>query len=250
MAAGVQSRRMSQSMLELRDIHAGYGSGKVLQAVDLVVPRSSVVALLGPNGAGKTTLLRVASGLLRPRSGELILEGCRVTGSPPNRLTSLGVCHVPEGRGIFRSLTVKDNLRLQSPPGREADSVELAAQVFPKLGQRLNQIAGTLSGGEQQMLALARAYVQHPKVVLLDEVSMGLAPNIVDEIFEFLGRLAREGASLLLVEQYATRALDIADYVYLLNRGFIVFSGEPKELRDVDIFDQYVGGMPQPEVAR
>ena len=235
-------------MFELRDIHAGYGSGKVLQGVNLVVPPSSVVALLGPNGAGKTTLLRVASGLLKPRSGQMLLDSRSVTGAAPHKLTSLGVCHVPEGRGIFRSLTVKDNLRLQSPAGREAESVELAAEVFPKLGQRLDQIAGTMSGGEQQMLALARAYVQRPRVVLLDEVSMGLAPNIVDEIFEFLHRLAREGASLLLVEQYVPRAMAISDYVYLLNRGVVVFSGEPKELMDVDIFDQYVGGGLQPGV--
>ena len=151
------------------------------------------------------------------------------------------MCHVPEGRGIFGSLTVRDNLIVQSPRGEEAESLERAVQAFPRLGERMNQIARTMSGGEQQMLALARAYVQHPTVVLLDEVSMGLAPKLVDEIFEFLALLAREKVSMLLVEQYVTRALEIADYVYLLNRGRMAFAGEPSELSGDAVFAQYVG---------
>jgi branched-chain amino acid transport system ATP-binding protein len=151
------------------------------------------------------------------------------------------VCHVPEGRGVFPSLTVRDNLVLQSFAGAEKESLERAVSAFPKLGQRLDQLAGTMSGGEQQMLALARTYVQNPKLVLLDEVSMGLAPNIVDEIFEFLAVLAKEGASLLLVEQYVTRALAIADYVYLLKRGRVAFAGEPSELDAEAIAAEYVG---------
>jgi branched-chain amino acid transport system ATP-binding protein len=151
------------------------------------------------------------------------------------------LCHVPEGRGIFPNLTVRDNLIVQSPRGQETESQDRAVQAFPRLGERMDQIARTMSGGEQQMLALARAYVQHPKVVLLDEVSMGLAPKLVDEIFDFIGLLATEGVSLLLVEQYVTRALAVADYVYLLNRGEVAFAGEPSELESEDVFAQYVG---------
>jgi branched-chain amino acid transport system ATP-binding protein len=228
-------------VFQVVDVRAGYGDTTVLRDVSLVVPPSSVVALLGPNGAGKTTLLRVVSGLLRAQAGRLILDGTDVTRYSPHRLAALGVCHVPEGRGIFRSLTVRDNLRLQAPVGEQDEAIERASSVFAKLGQRLDQVAGTLSGGEQQMLSLARAYVQRPRVVLLDEVSMGLAPNIVDEIFVFLKRLAAEGASLLLVEQYVTRALEIADYVYILNRGSLAFAGEPSELSSEEIFQQYVG---------
>ena len=228
-------------MLELQGIHAGYGNSPVLRGVDLVVPEGSVVALLGANGAGKTTLLRVASGLLAPSSGRLVLDGQDLTRKRPHVLTRAGVCHVPEGRGIFRNLTVQDNLALQAPDGDTADAVERAVSAFPRLGERLGQLAGTMSGGEQQMLALARAYVQRPRVVLLDEVSMGLAPKVIDEIFEFLLALAAEGVSLLLVEQYVTRALAAADWVYLLNRGEVAFAGEPAELEGRDIFAEYVG---------
>jgi branched-chain amino acid transport system ATP-binding protein len=227
-------------MFSLNGIQAGYGATTILRGINLVVPDRSVVALLGPNGAGKTTLLRVASGLLAPTRGQLVLDGSVVTGSTPHALCKRGVCHVPEGRGIFRSLTVRDNLILQSFAGQESESIEKAVSAFPRLGQRISQVAGTMSGGEQQMLALARAYIQNPKVVLLDEVSMGLAPKIVDEIFEFLARLAAEGASLLLVEQYVTRALAIADYVYLLNRGRVSFAGESGEVDAEAIADEYV----------
>jgi len=225
----------------LEDVHAGYGGTAVLRGIDLIVPDSSVVALLGANGAGKTTLLRVASGLLHARSGRLLLDGEDVSRLSPHELVARGICHVPEGRGVFPSLTVRDNLMLQSPAGREQQSIDLAVSAFPRLGERLSQLAGTMSGGEQQMLALARTYVQSPRLVLLDEVSMGLAPTIVDEIFEFLGLLRDQGASLLLVEQYVTRALAVADYVYLLNRGEVAFAGEPAELEGEDVFAQYVG---------
>jgi branched-chain amino acid transport system ATP-binding protein len=228
-------------MLALQNVEAGYAGTTVLRGVDLVVPPSSVVALLGANGAGKTTLLRVASGLLHPTSGQVLLDGEDASRCTPHELMQRGLCHVPEGRGVFASLTVRENLILQSVPGRENASIERAVSAFPRLGQRLTQIAGTMSGGEQQMLALARAYVQSPRFVLLDEVSMGLAPKIVDDIFEFLAILAKEGASLLLVEQYVARALEIADYVYLLKRGEIAFAGEPGELEDTDVFMTYVG---------
>jgi branched-chain amino acid transport system ATP-binding protein len=228
-------------VLFLDGITAGYGATTVLRDVDLVVPSGSVVALLGPNGAGKTTLLRVASGLLQPTAGRLRLDGQDVTGSKPNRLQSLGMCHVPEGRGVFPTMTVRENLELQVLDGDRREAVERAVTAFPRLGERLSQVSGTMSGGEQQMLALARTYVQRPSVVLLDEVSMGLAPKIVDEIFEFLGTLSAQGTSLLLVEQYVTRALAVADYVYLLSKGRVVFTGEPAELSGEELFEQYVG---------
>lgn len=228
-------------MLELKNVVAGYAGTTVLRGVDLVVPDGAVVALLGANGAGKTTLLRVASGLLHPTSGRLLLGGTDVTRCRPYELVRRGICHVPEGRGIFPSMTVRENLILQSVRGEEEAALERAISAFPRLGERLTQPAGTMSGGEQQMVALARTYVQHPTVVLLDEVSMGLAPKVVDEIFDFLGLLRAQGVSLLLVEQYVTRALAIADYVYLLNRGEVSFAGEPGELEGEDVFTQYVG---------
>jgi branched-chain amino acid transport system ATP-binding protein len=228
--------------LELRGITAGYGDHTVLRDVNLVVPDHSVVALLGPNGAGKTTLLRVASGLLRARSGMMLLDGADVTDWPSYKLAQNGICHVPEGRGIFRALPVRDNLRLQSPPSIDLKAIPTATMAFPRLGERLRQQAGTLSGGEQQMLALAHAYVGESNIVLLDEVSMGLAPKIVDEIFDHLHNLAAHGASLLLVEQYVGRALEFADYVYLLKKGRIEFAGEPRQLDSKDIMAHYMGG--------
>ena len=228
-------------MLELRGISAGYSGTPVLRGVDLRVPEGSVVALLGANGAGKTTLLRVASGLLTPTAGAVVFDGVDVTRCAPFELARRGICHVPEGRGIFPTLTVRENLLLQSRPGTEKESLERAVTAFPRLGERLGQAAGTMSGGEQQMVALARTYVQNPRVALLDEVSMGLAPKIVDEIFEFLSLLREAGSSLLLVEQYVTRALAVADYVYLLNKGQVAFVGEPSELNSDDVFAEYVG---------
>lgn len=228
-------------MFLLDDVRAGYGDTQVLRGVTLAVPDGSVVALLGPNGAGKTTLLRLASGLLRPTEGRVLLDGEDVSLEAPHALMRRGVCHVPEGRGVFPSLTVRDNLLLQSAPGGEREAVERAVSAFPRLGERINQVAGTMSGGEQQMLALARTYVQSPRLVLLDEVSLGLAPKVVDEIFEFLGVLRAEGAALLLVEQYVNRALALADYVYLLNRGEVAFAGEPAEIDEKSLHEQYVG---------
>jgi branched-chain amino acid transport system ATP-binding protein len=182
-------------MLRLESVSAGYGATEVLRGVSLSVPTSSVVALLGANGAGKTTLLRVATGLLPLRSGRVVVDRKDMTGRSPHELVAAGVCHIPEGRGIFRSLTVKENLLLQALGGDDEEALERATAAFPLLAARMRQIAGTLSGGEQQMLALARAYVQRPRVVLLDEVSMGLAPRVVDEIFEFIARLGREGSA-------------------------------------------------------
>jgi branched-chain amino acid transport system ATP-binding protein len=228
-------------MLHLDRITAGYEDTTVLRNVSLTVPDGSVVALLGPNGAGKTTLLRIASGLIAPRGGDVRLDGASLRGKPADAFARAGICHVPEGRGIFRSLTVKDNLLLQAPDGTGDESIAKAVEVFPRLGERLAQRAGTMSGGEQQMLAMARAYLSSPKLVLLDEVSLGLAPLIVDEIFAFLGKLAKEGASLLLVEQYISRALAIADFVFVLNQGEIVFAGETDELDQAELYRTYLG---------
>jgi branched-chain amino acid transport system ATP-binding protein len=228
-------------MLVLENVTAGYGGTTVLRDVSLTVPDSSVVALLGANGVGKTTLLRVASGLLAPWKGRLLFDGEDITGRPPHELAGRGICHVPEGRGVFPPLTVGQNLELFSPAGREKEGRDRAVEAFPVLGERLNQVAGTMSGGQQQMLALARSYVTNPSVVLLDEVSMGLAPIIVDEIFEFLERMAKQGTALLLVEQYATKALAIADYAYILGRGTVTFAGDAAELEGEDVFQRYLG---------
>jgi branched-chain amino acid transport system ATP-binding protein len=235
-------------MLELDRICAGYGPHQVLRDVSVTIPDGKVVALLGAEGAGKTTLLRVASGLLRPSEGRMALDGTDVTHASAVDLCRRGVCHVPEGRGVFRSLTVRENLVLQARQEDRA-ALDLVMETFPVLGNRMRQLAGTMSGGEQQMLALSRAYLSNPRIVLLDEVSMGLAPSIVDEIFVFLEQLARSGAALLLVEQYVARALRLADLVYILNRGRVVFAGEPVELEDDDLFARYLGDLAEASVA-
>ena len=228
-------------LLALQGVWAGYGETTVLRGVDLMVPAGAVVALLGPNGAGKTTLLRVASGSLRPSRGQVRAGDRDATGRPPEWFVQQGHCHVPEGRGIFPSLSVRENLFLQAEKGREAEALSMATEAFPKLGQRLTQPAGTMSGGEQQMLAVARAYIRRPRLVLLDEVSFGLAPVIVDEIFAFLTRLTAQGSSLLLVEQYIDRALAMADHVHLLQKGEMVWSGAASDLRHSDVLGHYLG---------
>ena len=228
-------------MFRLSGVEAGYGGTTVLRGVDLAVPPGSVVALIGSNGAGKTTLLRTASGLLRPSAGTVSFGGLDLTGRPPHEYARAGISHIPEGRGIFKGLTVRENLILQAGPRSAPDALDQAVAVFPVLGTRLGQQAGTLSGGEQQMLALARAYTSRPQVVLLDEVSMGLAPRVVDEIFEFLRLLASQGTALLIVEQYVVRVLEIADYLFVLNRGAVSFAGQPAELDVQDILEEYLG---------
>ena len=229
-------------MFALESVVAGYGETVVLRDVSIQVRESSVVALLGANGAGKTTVMRVASGMLSPRAGRVVIGGDDVSGHQPFQRTAAGVCHIPEGRAVFPGLSVRENLLLYvTGKGNRDVTLDKAAEVFPVLGQRVNQAAGTLSGGEQQMLALARAYVTDPKVILLDEVSMGLAPKIVDDIFAFIARLAASGTSLLLVEQYVTRALDLADEVYIMNRGRVAFSGKTSELDQEELFVRYLG---------
>ena len=223
--------------LQVRDASVGYGGTEVLRNVTLTVPRGRVVALLGANGAGKTTLLRMCSGLLPASRGEVLVDGVDVTHASPATLNKRGLCHIPEGRAIFPALTVLENLRLMGGD----DAVERAADAFPQLGQRLKQAAGTMSGGEQQMLALTRAYLTNPDFVLLDEVSMGLAPIIVDTIFDFLRRLADRGTALLIVEQYVAKALGLADIAYILHKGALVFCGEPAELDTDALAHSYLG---------
>jgi branched-chain amino acid transport system ATP-binding protein len=242
--------------LELRSVSAGYGASAVLHDISITVPRSSVVALLGPNGAGKTTTLRVAAGLLRPARGTVVIAGKEAGRSAPFRRARQGVCLIPEGRGIFRSLTVRENLELLIPPWRKDSylrnrhrigrakvraSIDPAIAAFPMLGQRLSQVAGSMSGGQQQQLALARAFISAPDVVLLDEVSMGLAPVIVDQIFESLKLLASTGVALVLVEQYVSRALAMADTAYLMARGTIAWSGPAAALDTDAITRAYLG---------
>lgn len=228
-------------MLELENITAGYGDTVVLRNVSLSVPDSKVVALLGPNGAGKTTLLRVAAGLIKPMSGRVVLNGEDVTGRRPYYMCRKGMCNLPEGRGIFPSLTVRDNLVLQAPKGKEAATMERAVEYFPALSTRMKQTAGSLSGGEQQMLALVRTFASEPRIVVVDEASLGLAPIIVDRIFETLAQIVSTGVSVLLVEQYITRALALADSACLLNRGEVVFSGPADELEGDEVFERYFG---------
>lgn len=228
-------------MLELRDVSGGYGRHTVIRDVSIRVPDNSVVALLGANGAGKTTLLRMASGMLPARSGQVLLDGTDVTRWPAYRLARSGVCHVPEGRGIFRALSVRDNLRLLAPRSTDLKAIPTATKAFPRLGERLGQQAGTLSGGEQRMLALAHPYLADSRMILLDEMSIGLAPKVVDMIFEHLQNLAAQGASLLLVEQYVGRALKLADYVYILRKGRIIFAGEPSQLTSERVLVSYLG---------
>jgi branched-chain amino acid transport system ATP-binding protein len=232
----------STTLLELRGVTAGYGRTIVLREVDMTVAAGSVVALLGPNGAGKTTLLRVASGLMSPAGGEVRLLGEDVSRQRAYQRARGGLCLVPEGRGIFPNLSVRENLILQIPPWQRDAGYDRALEAFPILKERLGQTAGSLSGGQQQMLALSRCFLADPKVVLLDEVSMGLAPRVIDQIFDALATLVSSGVSMLLVEQYVSRALQLADHVYLLGRGQVNFAGTPSQLDEAKLMRLYIGG--------
>ena len=232
---------VASAALQLRNVTSGYGHTTILRDVNLTVPAGSVTALLGPNGAGKSTLLKTVSGLLRASQGSVHLDGRDITKLQTHQRSVLGLCHIPEGRGIFRSLTVRENLNMQAVPGMETEAQAKSIEAFPILGERLDQRAGTLSGGQQQMLAIARAYTSNPSLILVDEASLGLAPVVVDSIFAFLGRITAEGAALLIVDQFVARALALATSVYVLNRGEIVFSGTPRELEGDDVFQRYLG---------
>ena len=228
-------------MLKLHSITAGYGESTVLRDVDFTVDDGQVVALIGPNGAGKSTLLRTATGLVKPRSGRIELADEDLTGRAPHNFVRRGVCHLPEGRGIFPSLTVLENFTIHARTRNLDEIVAEATELFPLLGGRLRQTAGSLSGGEQQMLALSRAYTTRPKVLLVDEVSLGLAPLVVDKIYEVLRRFAAQGIALVVVEQYVQRALDIAQTVYILSRGKVIHVGKAAEIGAAEIYEKYLG---------
>lgn len=228
------------SALHLDNLTIGYGGSAVVHDVTVEVPQGGAVALLGPNGAGKSTLLRAAAGLVPPMSGRVVL-GCEdVTRERVDERSRRGLCHIPDGRGVFQSLTVRENLVLHSERGRHEEGLGLATAAFPILGSRLKQLAGTLSGGEQQMLALSRAYLSDPRVVLVDEVSLGLAPVIVDQLFHFLASLLARGTALLIVEQYVSRALDIAAEVYVLSRGRVVMRAASGDVSESELFERYL----------
>ena len=220
--------------LELRDVRAGYGSITVLRGVDLCVPFGSLVALLGPNGGGKSTALRVIAGGLPPSGGEVFVAGRRTNGADPDELARHGVCLIPEGKGIFPNLSVRENLWIATHSGTSLKSIEeIAYARFPILGQRRRQLAGHLSGGEQQMLAMARALATDPALLLLDELSMGLAPIVVEQLYEIVAQVAAEGVSILVVEQFARAVLGIADWVGIMVRGRISNFGTPAAIEAV-----------------
>jgi ABC-type branched-subunit amino acid transport system ATPase component len=232
----------SPPALALRDVRAAYGTIEVIHGLDLVVPTGQVFALLGPNGAGKSTTLKVASGQLKPSSGSVEILGQDVTGTPPDSLARNGVCLVPEGRGIFPNLTVTENLRMATYTGVPFKSVlERSFERFPRLKERRKQVAGTLSGGEQQMLAMARALTTDPKVLLLDELSMGLAPLIVEELYEVVKRIAADDVSILIVEQFAHEVLGVADVAAIMLHGKVEFTGAPSEVGPA-LDRAYLGG--------
>jgi branched-chain amino acid transport system ATP-binding protein len=249
--AATPETEVAAAALEVTDLKSGYDTTLVLRGVSLTVARSSVVALLGPNGAGKSTLLKSLCGLLPVRSGQVRMDGEDVTRMSAHGRADRGLCYIPEGRGIFKSLTVKENLVMQARPGRKAaeEAVALAIEAFPVLGKRLSQTAQTLSGGEQQMLAVTQAYVRQPKLILVDEASFGLAPKVVEAIFDFLRRATDTGSALLLVDQFVERALDMADFAYVLSGGEIVYSGPAASLSQDEIMSRYLGvtAVPGPD---
>ncbi len=227
-------------MLKIEKLVAGYGKVRVLQEVSIVVPKGQLVTLIGSNGAGKTTTLRAISGMLKPDSGRVTLAGADITGLPSYEIAKRGLAHSPEGRRVFSTLSVADNLELGAftraigarPRGEIKRDRERMYEMFPRLAERRAQFAGTLSGGEQQMLAMARALMLNPEVLLLDEPSMGLAPLLVEEVFATIARLKERRVTMLLVEQFAAAALEVADYGYVLENGRVAASGEAAKLRD------------------
>jgi len=230
------------TLLELRGVRAGYDGITALHGVDLAVAAGQVVALLGPNGAGKTTTLRVAAGVHPVESGRLLLGGRDLTGADPRDLARAGVCLIPEGRGIFPNLSVRDNLQMMTFTGRPRAQVEeLAFQRFPVLARYASRPAGTLSGGEQQMLALARGLATDPAVLLLDELSMGLAPLVVGRLYEQVAEIARQGVAVLVVEQFAAAVLGIADHAAVLVRGRVERQGRPDDALRAELSALYLG---------
>ena len=233
---------MTNPILELRNVRASYGSIEVLHGVNLSVGRGEVVALLGPNGAGKSTMIKVVSGLLRPTSGQLVVGGRDVTGAAASALARAGLCTIPEGRGIFPNLTVRENLLMATFSGHKLSDIEESTYArFPRLSERRTQLAGTMSGGEQQMLSLARALATNPVILLLDELSMGLAPLIVAELYQQVAAIAAEGVSVLVDEQFARTVLGVADQAVLLAHGKVQVSGKASEIGEDVLAGAYLG---------
>ena len=234
------------TMLTVEDINVYYGAIHAIHDVSFDVNEGEIVTLIGANGAGKSTILKTVSGLLRSRTGSITFDGHKISNMPPHKLVSLGLAHVPEGRRIFQHMTVLENLELgaytKPASGVDAD-LEKVFEQFPRLKERRRQIAGTLSGGEQQMLAMGRALMSHPKLLMLDEPSMGLAPILVEQIFDIIKMLHKGGTTILLVEQNAQMALSIADRAYVLETGEIMLSGIGEELKKSDkVRKAYLGG--------
>jgi branched-chain amino acid transport system ATP-binding protein len=238
-------------MLSIKNLEAGYGKVKVLHGISIDVPKGKVVTLIGSNGAGKTTTMKAISGMLAPSAGEIMLSGKSIFGLESHRIARMGLAHSPEGRRVFPTLRVTDNLLLGAFPrltgsrakGDIPNDLERAMELFPRLKERRLQLAGTLSGGEQQMLAMARAVMLNPEIVLLDEPSMGLAPILVDEVFKIISRLKEQGITMLLVEQFAAAALAVADYGYVLENGRIAVQGPADQLKtDPAVIAAYLGG--------
>ncbi|HEY2353569.1 MAG TPA: ABC transporter ATP-binding protein [Gaiellaceae bacterium] len=220
------------ALLEARGIRTGYGRLPVVFDIDLEVHEGEIVALLGANGAGKTTTLRALSGMLPLQAGDITLDGRSLKGRPPEKIAREGVVHVPQGRGIFPNLRVEETLQLAGALAgtKGTDPVDAMYDVFPRLHERRQQLAGTLSGGEQQMLAIARGLIMRPRVLLIDEMSQGLAPAIVDGLFELVSSLPEQGVSVLIVEQFVTHALEVATRAYVLEKGEVAFAGSAAEL--------------------
>ena len=236
----------SAPMLEFADVRAAYGDIEVIHGVSLSIKRGSVFALLGPNGAGKSTLLKVCAGLLPPTGGEVRIGGITVhkpgQAAVADELARRGMCLIPEGKGIFPNLTVRDNLWMMTNTGKSLAQIEEAAySQFPRLGERRKQMAGTLSGGEQQMLAMSRALSTDPALLLLDELSMGLAPIIVQDLYEIVGRVSELGVSILVVEQFARTVLGVADEAAIMVSGLVSRVGDPAELEE-ELESVYLGG--------
>jgi branched-chain amino acid transport system ATP-binding protein len=236
----------ASSLLEVRGLVLGYGHTEAVKAIDLDVAEASIVTLIGANGAGKTTTLRGLSGLIKPRAGSVRFAGQELRGLATHRIARLGIVQVPEGRQIFANMTVGENLRMGAylaSPAEEASRRRAVLGRFPRLAERTGQLAGLLSGGEQQMLAIGRALMAEPKLLLLDEPSMGLAPLFVEEIFAIIAALKEEGRTILLVEQNARAALDVADYAYVLESGRITLAGPAKAIADdPGVVAAYLGG--------
>jgi branched-chain amino acid transport system ATP-binding protein len=238
-------------MLSISNLHAAYGKVQVLHGISLDVPQGKLVTLIGSNGAGKTTTMRAISGMIKPKSGTVMLGGRDITGLESHKIARAGLAHSPEGRRVFGNMSVNDNLLLGAfsrftgsrPKGDIKIDLEQALELFPRLKERRTQLAGTLSGGEQQMLAMARAIMLKPEVVLLDEPSMGLAPILVEEVFRIIARLKSEGVTMLLVEQFAAAALNVADYGYVMENGRISVHGPADSLKnDPKVVAAYLGG--------